>query len=87
MSGTRPRAAGTIVSATRTATTTAMTAASPILVSMGMPITAIPASAITTVRPAKATAEPAVPTARETASTADRPRVRSSRYLETTNRA
>ncbi len=78
-SGTNPRTAGTRVSATRTATTTATTAASPILVSIGMPTTARPARAMTTVRPANATAEPAVPTASATASTADRPCDRSSR--------
>jgi hypothetical protein len=78
-SGTNPRIAGTSVSATSTATITAPAAASPILLSTGMPTTISPASAITTVRPAKTTADPAVPTASETASTAGSPRLRSSR--------
>jgi len=79
LSGRNPTIAGTSVNATRTAITTATAAARPILVSIGMPTTVRPASAITTVRPAKATAEPAVPTAIEIAAAAGNPSARSSR--------
>ena len=70
-----------------TAITTAPAAVRPILVAVGMPSTASPASAMMTVSPAKTTAEPAVPTARPAASSGGMPLPRSSRYRETTNRA
>ncbi|CAM5434458.1 hypothetical protein SALBM311S_04730 [Streptomyces alboniger] len=82
-----PRSAGIMVSAIRTATTTVPAAARPILVSIGTPTTERPASAITTVRPAKTTAEPAVPVARPAASSRSRPSASSPRYRETMNRA
>jgi hypothetical protein len=68
-----PSIAGIMVSAMRTAMTTVPAAARPILVSIGTLTTARPARAITTVRPAKTTAEPAVPVARPTASSRSRP--------------
>ncbi|CAM5523549.1 hypothetical protein SCHAM137S_01875 [Streptomyces chartreusis] len=77
--GQKPRNAGTSVSAMNTATTTAPAAARPILVSIGMPTTDSPASAMTTVSPAKTTAEPAVPAASPAASWGVRPLARSSR--------
>ncbi len=61
---TKPSTAGSSVIATRTATTTAPEAARPITVRNGTPATASPASATTTVRPAKTTALPAVAVAR-----------------------
>ncbi len=57
-------AAGNSVSAASTATTTAMPAISPIVVTKGMPATASDTSAIVTVPPAKNTAPPEVATAR-----------------------
>ncbi len=60
--------AGRSVSATMTATATVTAAAMPISVRMGMPTTESPVRAMTTVRPAKKTALPAVPTARPMAS-------------------
>ena len=56
------------MSATRTATTTAAAAASPITVSTGMRATVRPRSAMTTVVPANTTALPAVASARAMAS-------------------
>ena len=63
-----PRIAGSRVSATRTATNTVAAAARPIVVRNGIRTTASAESAMRTVRPAKTTAEPAVPTAMPTAS-------------------
>ncbi len=63
----QPSAAGTRVIAMSTATTMVAAAAMPIWVRNGMPTTNRPASAMTTVRPAVTTAEPAVPTAVATA--------------------
>jgi hypothetical protein len=83
--GKKPSSAGTRVSATSTAITTAPAAASPIFASDGIPTTSRPASAITTVVPAKTTAEPAVPTARPAAVSASSCLLRSSWYRETTN--
>lgn len=77
--GQKPSSAGTTVKATSTATVTAPAAARPILVSVGMPTTDKPASAITKVTPAKTTADPAVPTVTPAASCGGRPRPRSSR--------
>lgn len=77
--GQKPRSAGTRVRAISTAMVTAPAAARPILVSIGIPTTDSPASAMTTVSPANTTADPAVPTARPTASRGARPRARSSR--------
>ncbi len=57
--------AGKSVSAAATATTTAMAAISPIVVTKGMPATASETSAIVTVPPAKKTAPPEVATDRE----------------------
>ncbi len=62
-----------------TPTTTAPAAARPILVSIGMPTTESPASAMTTVSPAKTTADPAVPVASPAASFGEWPLARSSR--------
>ena len=53
------------VTATSTATATAPAAAMPIVVRNGMPAKPRPMSAISTVTPAKTTAEPAVPVARD----------------------
>ncbi len=52
--------AGSRVSAASTATTTAIAAIKPIVVTSGMPATASEASAIVTVAPAKNTAPPEV---------------------------
>ncbi len=64
--------AGSSVMATRTATATVTAAATPISVRIGMPTTLSPVRAMTTVRPAKTTALPAVPTARPMASNGSR---------------
>ncbi len=64
----KPTNAGTRVTATSTASTTAPAAARPIFVRIGMFTTDRPARAMITVSPAKTTAEPAVPVARPTAS-------------------
>ncbi len=64
----KPSSAGSRVTATSTATATVPAAARPITVRNGMPTRASPASAMTTVPPAKSTAEPAVPRARPAAS-------------------
>ena len=58
-----PRIAGSRVSATSTAMNTVPAAARPMLVRNGMPTTTSADRAMSTVRPAKTTAEPAVPTA------------------------
>ena len=56
--------AGSSVSAASTATTTAIAAIRPIVVTSGMPATASETSAIVTVQPAKNTAPPEVAAAR-----------------------
>jgi hypothetical protein len=81
----KPSSAGWSVIATSTATATVPAAARPIVVRNGMFTTARPASAITTVAPANTTAEPAVPTARATASSAGRPARRFCRCRELMN--
>ena len=68
----KPMRAGRRVSATSTATATVTAAATPISVRIGMPTSDSPVSAMTTVRPAKKTALPAVPTARPMASSGSR---------------
>ena len=60
----KPRKAGVSVSATSTAIATATEAAMPMVVRNGMLANERPISAISTVTPAKTTAEPAVPVAR-----------------------
>ena len=67
-----PMRAGMSVSATSTASATVTAAATPISVRSGMPTTDRPVRAMTTVRPAKNTALPAVPTARPIASSGSR---------------
>jgi hypothetical protein len=57
----------------RTATTTVPPAQSPMMVRKGIPVTLRPASATTTVVPAKTTATPAVPVAVVAASSCDAP--------------
>lgn len=78
----KPSSAGARVIATSTATVTVPAAARPITVRNGMPTTARPARATTTVAPAKTTAEPAVPTARPTASSGESPSSRFCRCRE-----
>ena len=56
-----------------TATSTVAAPPRPIWVRNEMPVTESPASAMTTVRPAKTTADPAVPTATPAASAGSRP--------------
>ena len=63
-----PMRAGVKVRATRTAMATTKAAATPMRVRKGMPQTASPRRATTTVVPAKTTADPAVATARPAAS-------------------
>ena len=65
--------AGSRVSAASTATTTAIAAISPIVVTSGMLATASDTSAIVTVLPANATAPPDVATARASDSRTSRP--------------
>lgn len=65
--------AGTSVTAIATASATATAAAIPIVVRNGMPATARPSKAITTVSPAKITADPAVAVARATDSSTSSP--------------
>lgn len=74
-----PSSAGIMVRAISTAMATVPAAATPIFVSIGMLTTDRPTSAITTVRPAKTTAEPAVPVARPAASSRSRPSASSAR--------
>jgi len=62
----RPRRAGSAVSASATSIVTAREANAPMIVRNGSCATAMPASAITFVTPAKTTAEPAVAVARAT---------------------
>ncbi|GAA3039313.1 hypothetical protein GCM10020000_17070 [Streptomyces olivoverticillatus] len=73
--------------ATSMAMTTAPAADRPITVRNGTPATASPASATTTVAPAKTTALPAVPPARAAASSGAIPSARFCRCRETMNRA
>ena len=61
------------VTAMSTATMTVPAAQSPMTVRKGMPVTLSPASATTTVQPAKTTAIPAVPAAVDAASSGDAP--------------
>ena len=68
-----PSIAGSSVSAPITATTTAMAAISPIVVTIGIPATASETSAIVTVPPAKNTAPPDVAADRATDSSMSRP--------------
>jgi hypothetical protein len=79
--------AGTIVSETATATTTANAAPSPISVMNEIRTIANPARAMTTVVPATTTEVPAVPAARATAVATSAPRRNSSRYLDRISRA
>ena len=65
--------AGSRVSAARTATTTAIAAMRPIVVTSGIPATASDTSAIVTVPPANATAPPEVAAARAIDSCSSRP--------------
>ena len=74
-----PISAGSIVSAISTASATARAAKTPMIVRNGMFATLSPSSAMKTVRPAKTTAEPAVPTARPVASSRSEPLRSSSR--------
>ena len=74
-----PISAGSIVSAISTASATARAAKMPMIVRNGMFATLSPSSAMKTVRPAKTTAEPAVPTARPVASSRSEPLRSSSR--------
>ena len=59
-----PSIAGSRVAAAQTATTTAIAAVKPSVLTSGMPAKASEQSAITTVKPAKTTAPPAVAVAR-----------------------
>ena len=79
LAAVKPRSAGTRVTAMRTATTTVPAAHRPMTVRKGIPVTLRPASATTTVLPAKTTAIPAVPVALEAASSGDAPLPSSSR--------
>jgi hypothetical protein len=81
----KPSSAGSSVMATSTATATVPAAARPMTARNGMLTTASPASAMTTVMPAKTTAEPAVPTARAAASSGARPSTRFCRCREVMN--
>ena len=69
----KPSRAGSRVRAMRTAMRTVPAPPSPIWVRNAMPVTERPARAMMTVRPAKTTAEPAVPTATPAASSGGRP--------------
>ena len=59
-----PSIAGSSVAAAKTATTTAIAAVKPSVLTSGIPAKASEQSAITTVKPAKTTAPPAVAVAR-----------------------
>ena len=59
-----PSIAGSSVAAAQTATTTAIAAVNPSVLTSGIPAKASEQSAITTVKPAKTTAPPAVAVAR-----------------------
>ena len=69
----KPRIAGVRVTAISTAMSTATAAAIPMVVRKGMPAKPSPTRAISTVIPAKTTAEPAVPVAREADSSGSTP--------------
>ncbi len=79
--------AGSRVRAASTATTTAIAAIKPIVVTSGMPATASDTSAIVTVQPAKKTAPPDVAAARAIDSSKGRPSWRPRRWRVTMNRA
>ena len=79
--------AGSRVSAPRTASTTAIAAIRPIVVTRGIPATASDTSAIVTVPPAKVTAPPEVATARAIDSRSSRPSFRPRKCLVTMNSA
>ena len=79
--------AGSSVSAPSTATTTAIAAIKPIVVTSGMPATASDASAIVTVAPAKKTAPPEVAAARAIDSLMSRPSFSPRKWRVMMNRA
>ena len=79
--------AGSRVSAASTATTTAIAAIRPIVVTSGMRATASETSAMVTVPPAKVTAPPEVATARASDSRTSRPASRPRKCRVTMNRA
>lgn len=69
----KPSTAGVRVTAMATAIATATEAAMPIVVRNGMPAKPSPIKAMSTVIPAKTTADPAVPTARDADSSGSTP--------------
>ena len=81
------RKAGRRVSAAQTATTTAIAAIRPIVVTSGMPATASETSAIVTVLPAKNTAPPEVATDRAMDSFMGNPSCRPRMWRVTMNNA
>jgi hypothetical protein len=83
----KPISAGRRVSDPAAMIATVMAHIRPMLVTSGMPAMARPMMAITTVMPAKSTAEPDVAMARPAASSTDCPCVRCSRWRVTMNSA
>ena len=81
------RPAGSSVSAASTATTTAIAAIRPIVVTSGMPATASETSAIVTVPPAKNTAPPEVAAARAIDSSSSSPSCSPRKWRVTMNSA
>ena len=82
-----PSIAGSSVAAAQTATTTAIAAVKPSVVTSGMPAKASEQRAITTVKPAKTTAPPAVAVARAIDSRSSIPSASCSLWRVTMNSA
>ena len=83
----KPSNAGSSVNDTATMTATVRADINPIRVTIGMPAMASPQIAITTVMPAKSTAEPDVAIARPAESSTVMPCARYSRWRVTMNNA